>query len=157
MQDKKIMIRKAKMKEAPIIKELKFEVFDTIISKYYDKEQVDVFKKTNSVPIIKKRIKNKNNYILSINNEIIATIYINNANRPAGFAVKPEYQGHGHGKRLLSFIEDLFRKEGHKKITLNSTINSVGFYSKMGYKKIKDNHMTILDIKFPTVYMEKTL
>lgn len=157
MQDKKIIIRKAKIPEAIKIKRLKYEVFDKVISKYYNHEQVNAFKKANTIPLIKDRIKKGNNFIILLDNKLIATIYINNANRPAGFAVKPKLQGKGYGRILLTHIEKEFIKRGYKRITLNSTTNSVEFYKKLGYKKVKNNTMIIFGVKFPTIFMEKIL
>ncbi|MFH1295361.1 MAG: GNAT family N-acetyltransferase [bacterium] len=72
--------------------------------------------------------------------------------------VSPEYQGKGYGRSLYDFIEDNFKTCKETKIVLNSTLNAVLFYEKMGFKQINniafplDHSITINMIK-----MEKQL
>jgi GNAT superfamily N-acetyltransferase len=47
--------------------------------------------------------------------------------------VLPGYVNQGVGKKLLQFVEDIARSQGAKKITLDSSLNAVGFYENCGY------------------------
>jgi ribosomal protein S18 acetylase RimI-like enzyme len=50
--------------------------------------------------------------------------------------VSPEYIGKGAGKRLFLHALELSRQRGYKKLQLEADPNAVGFYEKMGMKKI---------------------
>ena len=49
-------------------------------------------------------------------------------------AVHPEYQGRGLGKAIIQ--ELVRRSKGHKKIILYTNPRNVGFYSRLGFKKM---------------------
>ena len=69
-------------------------------------------------------------------------------------AVLNDLQGKGIGRALMQFAENLARDRGYKKITMHARKNSLGFYEKMGYKKIgKEFH----EITIPHYVMEKDL
>ena len=69
-------------------------------------------------------------------------------------AVINDVQGKGIGKALMQFAENLARDRGYKKITMHARNNAVGFYEKMGYKKIGDQFE---EITIPHYIMEKDL
>ena len=69
-------------------------------------------------------------------------------------AVLNDLQGKGIGRALMQFAENLARDRGYKKITMHARRNAIGFYEKMGYKKIgKEFH----EITIPHYVMEKEL
>lgn len=49
--------------------------------------------------------------------------------------VNPDYQGKGIGTKLMETIENLAKERKIEKLRLNSSINAVDFYEKLGYKK----------------------
>lgn len=51
-------------------------------------------------------------------------------------AVNPDSQGTGLGRRLVSEVEDLLRKEGIKRVELHAREEVIGFYLSLGYQKI---------------------
>jgi predicted GNAT family N-acyltransferase len=51
-------------------------------------------------------------------------------------AVINDLQGKGIGRALMQFAENLARDRGYKRITMHARKNAVGFYEKMGYKRI---------------------
>jgi predicted GNAT family N-acyltransferase len=51
-------------------------------------------------------------------------------------AVMNDLQGKGIGKALMQFAENLARDRGYKRITMHARKNSLGFYEKMGYKRV---------------------
>jgi predicted GNAT family N-acyltransferase len=51
-------------------------------------------------------------------------------------AVINDLQGKGVGRALMQFAENLARDRGYKKITMHARSNALGFYEKMGYKKV---------------------
>jgi len=69
-------------------------------------------------------------------------------------AVLNDLQGKGIGRALMQFAENLARDRGYKKITMHARMNSLGFYEKMGYKKIGKEFR---EITIPHYVMEKEL
>jgi predicted GNAT family N-acyltransferase len=69
-------------------------------------------------------------------------------------AVVNDLQGKGIGKALMQFAENLARDRGFRKITMHARKNAVGFYEKMGYRKIGEEFQ---EITIPHYLMEKDL
>lgn len=69
-------------------------------------------------------------------------------------AVMNDLQGKGIGKALMQFAENLARDRGYKRITMHARRNALGFYEKMGYKKIGKEFE---EITIPHFVMEKEL
>lgn len=69
-------------------------------------------------------------------------------------AVMNDLQGKGIGKALMQFAENLARDRGYKRITMHARGNALGFYEKMGYKKIGKEFE---EITIPHFVMEKEL
>jgi predicted GNAT family N-acyltransferase len=69
-------------------------------------------------------------------------------------AVLNDLQGKGVGRALMQFAENLARDRGFKKITMHARKNSLGFYEKMGYKRVGNEFQ---EITIPHYVMEKQL
>jgi predicted GNAT family N-acyltransferase len=69
-------------------------------------------------------------------------------------AVLNDLQGKGVGRALMQFAENLARDRGYKKITMHARKNSLGFYEKMGYRKVGNEFQ---EITIPHYVMEKKL
>jgi predicted GNAT family N-acyltransferase len=69
-------------------------------------------------------------------------------------AVINDLQGKGIGRALMQFAENLARDRGYKKITMHARKNALGFYEKMGYRRISDEFH---EITIPHYVMEKEL
>lgn len=69
-------------------------------------------------------------------------------------AVVNDLQGKGIGKALMQFAENLARDRGFRKITMHARKNALGFYEKMGYRKIGEEFH---EITIPHYLMEKDL
>jgi ribosomal protein S18 acetylase RimI-like enzyme len=69
-------------------------------------------------------------------------------------AVLNDLQGKGIGKALMQFAENLARDRGYKKITMHARQNAVGFYEKMGYRRVGES---FIEITIPHYVMEKDL
>jgi predicted GNAT family N-acyltransferase len=69
-------------------------------------------------------------------------------------AVVNDVQGKGIGRALMQFAENLARDRGYKRITMHARKNAVGFYERMGYKKIGEEFE---EITIPHIVMETAL
>jgi predicted GNAT family N-acyltransferase len=54
----------------------------------------------------------------------------------------------------MNFAENLARDRGYKKITMHARKNAIGFYEKLGYKKVGKEFE---EITIPHYVMEKQL
>jgi ribosomal protein S18 acetylase RimI-like enzyme len=69
-------------------------------------------------------------------------------------AVLNDLQGKGIGRALMNFAENLARDRGYKKVSMHARKNAIGFYEKMGYKKVGDEFK---ELTIPHHIMEKKL
>ncbi len=67
-------------------------------------------------------------------------------------AVEPELQGTGYGRRLLEGVEDWLGSEGIRRIELNARDVAVGFYEKLGYRRVGEG---FTEVGIPHRRMEK--
>jgi len=69
-------------------------------------------------------------------------------------AVLNDLQGKGIGRALMNFAENLARDRGYQKISMHARQNAIGFYEKMGYKKVGSEFK---ELTIPHYIMEKKL
>lgn len=69
-------------------------------------------------------------------------------------AVINDLQGKGIGRALMTFAENLARDRGYRTITMHARDNALGFYEKMGYRKVGE---PFEEITIPHYVMEKKL
>ena len=78
----------------------------------------------------------------------------NKTTRLRQMAVLAGLQGKGMGRVLMQFAENIARDRGFKKITMHARQSAVGFYEKLGYKKVGNQFM---EVTVPHFLMEKEL
>ena len=54
------------------------------------------------------------------------------------FATLPEYQGKGFGTKLLEFVFDHARNNGHKRIWCDARTNALGFYERLDFGRFSE-------------------
>jgi len=69
-------------------------------------------------------------------------------------AVQNNLQGKGIGASMMHFAEILARDKGFKRLTMHARKTAIGFYEKLGYKKIGDEFE---EVTLPHYVMEKLL
>jgi ribosomal protein S18 acetylase RimI-like enzyme len=69
-------------------------------------------------------------------------------------AVLSGLQGKGYGKALMQFAENLARDRGYKKLVMHARKTAIGFYEKLGYKKVGEEFQ---ELSIPHYMMEKEL
>lgn len=71
-------------------------------------------------------------------------------------AVSPAAQGHGHGRRLIAFAEDLARGAGHRAIDLytnEAMTENLALYRRLGFVETR----RVREAGYARVYMRKAL
>jgi thioesterase domain-containing protein len=66
-------------------------------------------------------------------------------------AVSEKTQGQGLGQQIVKALEQQASQLGMKEITLNARENAIGFYQKLGYKKVTFSHTLFDEIKHYTM------
>jgi GNAT superfamily N-acetyltransferase len=79
----------------------------------------------------------KDIYVVVDDDRILGTAGLENSNVFSVF-VNPTYHGKGIGQRLMAHVERVAKKRGIDRLRLTSSLTAVGFYKKLGYKKIKE-------------------
>lgn len=70
----------------------------------------------------------------------------------------PVAAGHGHGRMLMRYVEEVARGKGVTELKLKSTLNAVGFYAACGYRRIQDSvHISGTGLELPCVEMVRIL
>ena len=69
-------------------------------------------------------------------------------------AVANPLQGKGVGRAMIQFAENIARDRGYRRITMHARKNALGFYEKMGYRKVGEEFQ---EITIPHYVMEKVL
>lgn len=68
--------------------------------------------------------------------------------------VHPDHAAHGVGSALLAELEGYARGQGISELTLQSSLNAVGFYKQAGYERVADSESPG---GLPVVEMQKQL
>ena len=95
---------------------------------------------------------------------------IKNNNKILGFAqycledkeiyqiqIDPDEQGKGYGRELYNYIENDFRINKIKQISLLATLNAVQFYENLGFHIIKVIKFPLVKTKIKMIKMSKEL
>ncbi|MFS8082148.1 MAG: GNAT family N-acetyltransferase [Ginsengibacter sp.] len=69
-------------------------------------------------------------------------------------AVQNNVQGKGIGASMMNYAENLARDKGYKKLIMHARETAVGFYEKLGYKKVGQE---FTEVNLPHFIMEKSL
>ena len=123
-----------------------------INSKDYSKEIIEKMCIRFSEENIINRLSNREMILMIENEEVIGTASLK-GNIILTVFVGVNVQGKGIGTKLMRYLEKMASKKGFKKVSLPSSITSVSFYKKLGYKIIEE----IIDDSGKNIIMEKIL
>lgn len=71
--------------------------------------------------------------------------------------IDPNEQGKGYGRKLYDYIENDFRINKIKQVSLFATLNSVQFYKKLGFNVIKEIEFPLVKTKIKMIKMSRAL
>ncbi len=155
-----------------VIRDMKADDRDAVISihklsifslcrDYYSEQEMKAWTDRLTPELFDEGIKNENNVgvVAVAANIVIAYGFINVKDRELrALYVLPEYKGRGAGRLIMARLEDMARKKSISRLSLQSTINAVGFYQKSGYQTINpEKHLINDEISVACVRMEKDL
>ncbi|TFF96427.1 MAG: GNAT family N-acetyltransferase [Promethearchaeota archaeon] len=111
-------------------------------SPYYPKSVINFLYDEHSGDKIIKMAESKELYVCKLENKIIGVGGLEE-NYIGTVFVSPEYQHQGIGKAIMKEVEAKARDKGINKVFLNSSINAVPFYKRLGYevkKKVEQDN-----------------
>jgi len=123
-----------------------------INSKDYSKEIIEKMCIRFSEENIINRLSNRKMVLMIENEEVIGTASLKD-NIILSVFVDVNKQGKGIGTKLMSYLEEIARKKGFKKVSLPASITSVSFYEQLGYKIIEER----INDSGKNIIMEKIL
>ena len=129
-------IRKFKDSDARSVSYLIRKALVEVNSRYYPKCIIDNLLSINTPAKIIARSKAKEVFVITEKGHVLGTGNLG----PTGIGtvfINPRYRKKGLGRKLMLFLEKRARENGLITIELPSSIGAVGFYSKLGYLKIR--------------------
>lgn len=149
-----IIIRKAKTDDAKVITELHKKVVREVNSEFYSPEAIKEWLDAISEENTRKQLQNSDWIVAEIDGKIIGFgQYSVDDEEIYQINVNLNFLKQKIGKSLYDYMEDKFRTAGKKKISLNSTLNAVGFYQRLGFVEKGEIHIGLVKM----VQMEKSL
>lgn len=130
--------------------EITREVFDEIVAPQYTQEGIDEFYRFASVESLCKRNQSDHFTIIAANEDKLSGIIeVRELKHISMFFVKKELQNKGIGKALFknALNEILKRNPEVKLLTVNSSLNAVDAYKRLGFETL-DNEQCFNGIKF---------
>ena len=124
--------------------------------KDYPKRVIVHLSKQNTPSKLIEKSKQRDIYVIVDGDRILGTASLENNNVFSVF-VNPTYHGKGIGQRLMGHIERVAKKRGIDRLKLPSSLTAIGFYEKLGYRKIKKVFFKVKSTKGYEIIMEKKL
>lgn len=154
MVNNMITIRKAETDDAKNIAELHKKVVKKINSEFYSPEAISEWLRDISEENVKYQFQNSDWIVAEENNKLvgfgqysIADAEIHQIN------VDPDFLKRKIGRGLYDYMEDKLKSAGKEKISLNATLNAVGFYQRLGFIEKEEEYIGLVK----TVKMEKSM
>jgi len=153
-----VVIRKATTNDACAIAELHKKVVSKVNAKFYSTEIIEEWVSDITEDNVEYQFVNSAWIVAETGGRIIGFgQYSISDEQICQINVDPDYMNRNIGKRLYDYIENDFRSNDVKKIFLNSTLNAVGFYKKLGFKVIRKINFKLNKQSLEMSKMEKFL
>ncbi len=121
-----------------------YTTIDTIYADVYPPSVMTFFKDFHTAGEILKRAETGCVLVAETDGKVIGT-GASVDNRIFGMFVRPEFQGHGIGKRLMAALESSIQSDGHTAAVLSMSLPSQAFYTRLGYREYETYSKTMPD------------
>ncbi len=127
-------------------------------SQFYEQEQVNEWLSTIKIENIQDQLDSTTWIVIKNNNEILGFAqYCLQDKELYQIQIDPNKQGKGYGRKLYDYIENDFRINNCKQISLFATLNAVQFYKKLGFHVMKEIKFPLGKTKIKMIKMSKKL
>lgn len=130
-------IRKFQDKDARKLSYLIRRTLNEVNIKDYPKSVIARLSNYNAPSKLIERSRLGDIYVIVDGDRILGTAGLEN-NIVFSVFVDPTHHGKGIGQRLMRHVERVAKKRGIDRLTLTSSSTALGFYEKLGYKKLKE-------------------
>lgn len=149
-------IRNYKPNDLEQITKLFYNTVHTINAKDYTKSQLDVWATGNIDEVNwNKSFLEHTTLVAEENNIIVGFGDIDSIGYVDRLYVHKDYQSRQIGETILNMLEQHAIKEGVLLFTTHASITAKPFFEKQGYKVIRDNVVTLQNVKLTNYIMEK--
>ncbi len=128
------MIRKADRKDLSVCSKLICQVISEIEARHYSLGIIKGWQEYNSPSNLENEA-NSAEFIVYEENGIIFGVGAIEGAHIKKVYVSPAYQGRGIGRLLVENLEQIAKKNGFEEYELNSTVNALNFYKRLGYQE----------------------
>jgi len=125
-------IIKADNPDLETVKDITYTTINQVYPKYYPKGAVDFFLAHHSSKNIEDDIAAGKVFLLLDDSGTAAGTVTVDGNDIGRFFVLPQHQGKGYGRALLSYAEEIVKKD-YSQIVLSSSLPAKAIYMKKGY------------------------
>ena len=108
----------------------------TLLPRFYNKKVIDFLSGSMNSEYIVKKSETRNFYVAIENDKCVGIAGLEK-NQIRTFYVDVNWLKTGIGRKLMKKVEAISRKENYESIKVRSSLYAVGFYEKMGFKRIK--------------------
>jgi len=149
-------IRKFRKEDAGKVSYLITTTQRKLFPQHYSKGVVDYFCRIRTPANTIKASKNRELFVAVEGNRILGVHGLRGSQVRTVF-VNPRHHNKGVGRALMEYLFKLARKRKLKKLFVHSSPYAIGYYQKMGFKKIKKITGKFKDLRWSEILMEKTL
>jgi N-acetylglutamate synthase-like GNAT family acetyltransferase len=115
--------------------------FKEINSKYYPKSVIKFMSDLYTPQSIIERATKEQFFVYVDSNQVLGSGSINIAEKYIGTVfINPDFHRKKIGKQIMARIEKYSLEKKVKEVYVDSSLNAIDFYKKLGYKKIKMIH-----------------
>jgi putative acetyltransferase len=152
-------IRKARLDDSAELARLHRGTIRHINKHDYSEQEIAVWSKRTNARRFRTSHDLTIRYVAEEDGKIVGFSDINKADPSEfwGLYVHKDHIGHGIGSRLMQKMEEVARKMGAKKFTLESTKTAQSFYEKQGFRMVQKGVHSIGDQTLDIMVMEKEL
>ena len=129
-----IKIRKLRKDDSRICSRIIYDCVD--VAEKLNKKEKEVLRKDYTSENIIKLSKKSNFFVVENNRKVIGMGRLEK-NKIATLYIKPRYQRKRIGTLIINYLIKKAQKKNIKKVYLEALLQSIGFYEKKGFKKIR--------------------
>ena len=127
-------------------------------SQFYEQEQINEWLSTIKIENIQDQLESTTWVVIKNNNKILGFAQYSLEDKEIyQIQINPDEQGKGYGRELYNYIENDFRINKIKQISLLATLNAVQFYENLGFHIIKEIKFPLVKTKIKMIKMFKEL
>ncbi len=127
-------------------------------SQFYEQEQINEWLSTIKIENIQDQLESTTWVVIKNNNKILGFAQYSLEDKEIyQIQINPDEQGKGYGRELYNYIENDFRINKIKQISLLATLNAVQFYENLGFHIIKVIKFQLVKTKIKMIKMFKEL